>query len=122
MQPLQTPDVAVFPELAVTLVYSVLCLIPGFVSLQTVTYLLDAEVELTEFEQATWSLVGSGLSLSLLYFAYVGWAAFATGEVLLARPLELAWVELVAGYPLLIAFAVLLGLVGAKPIGSLYGR
>lgn len=119
MQPLQGTEVAVFPEIAVTLVYSVLCLVPGFVSLQTATYLLEADVDLTEFEQATWSLVGSGIALSLLYFAYVVWAALATGDLVLVRPLELAWVQLVAGYPLLVGFAVLVGAGGAAVLDSL---
>lgn len=114
MEPLQGAEVAVFPELAVNLIYTVLCLVPGFVGLQTATYLLEADVELTEFERSMWSLVGSGVSLSVLYFAYVVAAALATGEFVLVRPLELAWVELVAAYPLLVLVAVGVGVVCAN--------
>lgn len=103
-----------FPDLAVNAIYTVLCLVPGFISLQTVTYAADLEAELSEFEKSTWSLIGSGVSLSLLYFLYVGWMGVATGRLLLVRPLDIGWVDLVAVYPLLLAVAVLVGYVSAR--------
>lgn len=103
-----------FPDLAVTLIYTVLCLVPGFISLQTVTYAADFDADMSEFEKSTWSLIGSGVSLSVLYFLYVGWMAVATGRFVLVRPLDIGWVELVAAYPLLLVVAVLVGYVAAK--------
>ncbi|TYL37195.1 hypothetical protein CV102_17905 [Natronococcus pandeyae] len=89
---------------------------PGFISLQTVIYTANLEVDLSEFEKSTWSLVGSGVSLSVLYFLYVGWMGIATGHFVLVRPLDIGWVELVAVYPLLLAVAVLVGYASAKII------
>lgn len=110
-----------FPDLAANLLYTVLCLVPGFISLQTVRVAADLEMELSEFEKSTWSLIGSGVSLSLLYFCYVGWTSVATGRVELVRAIELGWVDLVAVYPLLLAVAVLVGYVSAAVLGRTFG-
>jgi hypothetical protein len=106
-----------FPDLAVNLVYTVLCLVPGFVSLQTVTRTTGVGTDLSEFEKSTWSLIGSGASLSLLYFLYVGWMGVATGRVALVRPLDIGWVDLVAVYPVLLLVAVGVGVVTARILG-----
>jgi hypothetical protein len=103
-----------FPDLAVNLVYTVLCLVPGFVSLQTVTYASDFDADMSEFEKTTWSLIGSGVSLSALYFMYVIWTGIATGRFVLIRSPDIGWVELVAIYPLLLLVAVLVGYISAK--------
>jgi hypothetical protein len=103
-----------FPDLAVNLVYTVLCLVPGFVSLQTVTRTAGVGTDLSEFEKSTWSLVGSGVSLSVLYFLYVGWMGLATGRLELVRPLDVSWVELVAVYPVLLFVSVVVGIVVAR--------
>jgi hypothetical protein len=103
-----------FPDLAVNLVYTVLCLVPGFVSLQTVTRTAGVGTDLSEFEKSTWSLVGSGASLSVLYFLYVGWMGLATGRLELVRPLDVSWVELVAVYPVLLFVSVGVGVVTAR--------
>ncbi|WP_247730675.1 hypothetical protein [Halovivax limisalsi] len=108
-----------FPDLAVNLIYSVLCLVPGFLSLQVVRALTDRERELSEFEKTTWSLLGSGLSLSLLYFGYVAVRAFETGELVLVHALDLGWVALVVVYPLLLLVALLVGLVVAPVLAVL---
>ncbi|WP_254765787.1 hypothetical protein [Salinilacihabitans rarus] len=110
-----------FPDLAVNLVYTVLCLVPGFVSLQVVTHTTDLDPELSEFEKSTWSLLGSGVSLSVTYFLYVAWRGLTTGEFALVRPLDIGWVELVAAYPLLLVVAVLVGYVSAKLLGRAQG-
>lgn len=107
----QAPDPVVFPDLAANLIYTVLCLVPGFLSLQTVSYVANVEEELTEFEQTTWSLIGSGVALSLTYFLYVAWMGAVTGRLVLVRPVELGWVGLVAIYPLLLFVALGLGFV-----------
>ena len=116
---METPPVAEtmvesFPDLAVNLIYTVLCLVPGFISLQTATYAADLDADMGEFEKSTWSLVGSGVSLSALYFLYVSWMGIVTGRFELVRSLDIGWVELVAVYPLLLFVAVLLGYVSAK--------
>jgi hypothetical protein len=43
-----------FPDLAVNLIYTVLCLVPGFVSLQTAIYIADLNADMGEFEKSTW--------------------------------------------------------------------
>ncbi|WP_254861668.1 hypothetical protein [Halovivax gelatinilyticus] len=107
---------AEFPDLAVNLIYTVLCLVPGFVSLQTAIYAGDFDVELSEFEKSTWSLVGSGVSLSVLYFAYAFGMGLRTGQFILIRSIDLGWVALVVAYPGLLAVAVVVGLVVAKAL------
>lgn len=103
--------VETFPELATNLIYTVLCLVPGFVTLQTVLYVSDVEFELDQFDKSTWSLIGSGISLSVLYFLYVGWQAITTGHLSLIISVDLDWTELVASYPLLVGIAVVIGYV-----------
>lgn len=98
-----------FPELATNLVYTVLCLVPGFVTLKTVQYSGEARVDLDSFDKATWSLVGSGFSLSVLYFLYVAWVAARTGRLALVVPVDLQWTQLVAAYPLLLGIAAFVG-------------
>ena len=102
-----------FPDLAATLLYAGLCLVPEVISLQTVRVAADLDVELSEFEKSTWSLIGSGISLSLLYFLYVGWRTLATGRFRLVHSLDIGWVDLVAVYPLLLVVAVLVGYAGS---------
>ena len=102
-----------FPDLAVNAIYTILCLVPGFISLRTVTYLTDLDPDLTEFEKSTWSFVASGVSLSVTYFLYVAWMNVVSGEFVLVRSLDITWVELVAAYPLLLIVAVAVGLVSA---------
>lgn len=89
----------VFLDLAANLLYTVLCLVPGFISLQTVRVAADLDVGVSEFEKSTWSLIGSGASLSVLYFLYAAWTIFATGCFGLIHALDLGWVDLVAVYP-----------------------
>lgn len=103
-----------FPDLAVNLIYTVLCLVPGFISLQTVTYAANLDTDMSEFEKSTWSLLGSGISLSVLYFLYVVWMGIMTGRFVLIRSLDISWIELVAVYPILLFVAVLVGYVSAK--------
>ena len=107
-----------FPDLAANLIYTVLCLVPGFLSLQLALYLSDADWEFDQFDKSTWSLVGSGASLSVLYFGYVLWMAATTGHFQLVVPVDLQWTELVAAYPLLLAVAVLFGYVAAVVTGN----
>ena len=110
--------VETFPELAINLIYTILCLVPGFVTMKTTGYVGDAEFELDQFDKGTWSLIGSGISLSVLYFVYVGWTAMATGRFRLVVPVDLQWTELVAIYPVLLGVAVAIGYA----IGRLLGR
>lgn len=110
-----------FPDLAANLIYSVLCLVPGFISLQIVTATANLDVDLSEFEKSTWSLLGSGVSLSVSYFFYVVWMGIATGDLVLIRSLDIGWIELVAAYPLLLFVAVLVGYVSAKVLVRTYG-
>lgn len=110
-----------FPDLAANLVYTVLCLVPGFISLQTVTYAANLDVDMSEFEKSTWSLIGSGVSLSVLYFLYVAWMGIRTGNFVLVRPLDIGWVDLVAVYPFLLFVAVLVGYVSAKVLTRTLG-
>ncbi|MEF8859498.1 MAG: hypothetical protein V5A38_11325 [Halolamina sp.] len=107
-----------FPDLAVNAIYTVLCLVPGFITLRTVTYVADIDPELTEFEKSTWSFVASGVSLSLTYFLYVAWMNVVSGEFALIRSLDITWVELVAAYPLLLLVAVALGYISGKLFGQ----
>ncbi|WP_265108874.1 hypothetical protein [Halosolutus halophilus] len=115
------PETMAFPDLAVNLIYSVLCLVPGFISLQIVTHTTTLEPDLSEFEKSTWSLLGSGVSLSVTYFVYVVWRGIATGTLVLIRPLDIGWVELVAAYPLLLFVAVVVGYVSAKLLSRTRG-
>ena len=78
-----------FPDLAVNAIYTVLCLVPGFVSLKTVIYTAEFDADLTEFEKSTWSFVASGVSLSASYFLYVAWMSVTTGRFELVRSLDI---------------------------------
>jgi uncharacterized membrane protein len=98
-----------FPDLAVNLIYTALCLVPGFITLQTALIISETDVELDQIDKTTWSLIGSGLSLSVLYFLYVVWSAITTGRIALVVPVDLQWTELVAVYPLLLGVATLIG-------------
>jgi hypothetical protein len=102
-----------FPDLAVNAIYTVLCLVPGFISLQTATYVSGTDPDLTEFEKSTWSFIASGVSLSAAYFLYVVWMAVVTGDYALVRSLDIGWVDIVAVYPVLLFVAVLVGYVSA---------
>lgn len=103
-----------FPDLAVNAIYTVLCLVPGFISLQTAIYTSGVDPDLTEFEKSTWSFIASGVSLSAAYFLYVVWMAVVTGDYALVRSLDIGWVDIVAVYPVLLFVAVLVGYVSAK--------
>jgi len=115
-----------FPDLAVNAIYTVLCLVPGFLSLQTVTYLTDLDPDLSEFERSTWSFIASGVSLSGAYFLYALWMGVTTGRYVLVRPLDIGWVDVVALYPVLLLVAVAVGYVGAglyvRTVGSAAAR
>lgn len=108
------PESMAFPDLAVNLIYTVLCLVPGFISLQIVTFTTNLDTDMNEFEKSTWSLIGSGVSLSLLYFLYVIWMGIVTRRFVLIRSLDIGWVELVVIYPLLLFVAVVVGYISAK--------
>lgn len=114
------PEAMAFPDLAANFIYSVLCLVPGFISLQTVAYATDLKPE-SEFEKSVWSLIGSGISLSVLYFLYVIWMGVATGEFALFHSLELGWVDLVVIYPVLVFVAILIGYACAKMHVRVFG-
>ena len=101
--------VETFPELAINLIYTVLCLVPGFIMLKTIIYSSEIEADLDKFDKGTWSLIGSGISLSVGYYLYVVWNAITTGQVAPVVPVDLQWTELVAVYPLLLSIAVLIG-------------
>lgn len=103
-----------FPDLAVNAIYTILCLVPGFITVKTVTYTTDINPDMSEFEKSTWSFVASGIALSVSYFLYAVAMGVATGRFVLIRPLDITWVELVAVYPLLIFVALMLGYLGAK--------
>jgi hypothetical protein len=103
-----------FPDLAVNAIYTVLCLVPGFVSLKTVIYTAEFDADLTEFEKSTWSFVASGVSLSASYFLYVAWMSVTTGRFELVRSLDIGWVDVVVIYPLLLFVAIVVGYVGGK--------
>lgn len=110
-----------FPDLAANLIYTILCLVPGFITLQTTAYAANLNVNLSEFEKSTWSLIGSGASLSLLYFLYVVWMGIATGRFELVRAVDIGWVELVVAYPVLLFVAVLVGYVSAMVLVRTFG-
>jgi hypothetical protein len=110
-----------FPDLAVNAIYTVLCLVPGFISLKTATYATGVDADLTEFEKSTWSFIASGASLSALYFLYALWMGVATGRFALVRSLDIGWVHVVVVYPVLLLVAVGVGLVGALVYGRTFG-
>lgn len=103
-----------FPDLAVNAIYTILCLVPGFITVKTVIYATDLEPDMSEFEKSTWSFVASGVALSVSYFLYVVAMGVATGRFVLIRSLDITWVELVAVYPLLLFVAIILGYLFAK--------
>lgn len=103
-----------FPDLAVNAIYTVLCLVPGFISLQTAIHTTNVETDMTQFEKSTWSFIASGVSLSVTYFLYVAWMGIVTRRFELVRSLDISWVEVVAIYPFLLFVAVLVGYVSAK--------
>jgi hypothetical protein len=110
-----------FPDLAVNAIYTVLCLVPGFVTVKTVTYTTDLDPDMSEFEKSTWSFIASGVSLSVSYFLYVFVVGITRGRFVLIRSLDIVWVELVAIYPLLLLVAIVLGFLGAKLFGRTLG-
>ncbi|MUW14588.1 hypothetical protein GJ633_07815 [Halorubrum sp. CBA1125] len=103
-----------FPDLAVNAIYTVLCLVPGFISLQTVTYTANVDADLTEFEKSTWCFIASGVSLSVLYFLYVVWMGLTTGRFEIIRSIDIGWVAIVAVYPVLLFVAVIVGYVSGQ--------
>lgn len=113
--------IGTFPELATNFVYTVLCLVPGFVTLKTVLHVSQTEIEFDQFDKTAWSLIGSGISLSVLYFSYVAWTAIVTGRLALVVPIDLQWTELVAAYPLLLGVAVLIGYLIGHLIVRIFG-
>lgn len=108
------PKAMAFPDLAVNLIYTVLCLVPGFISLQIVTHNAHLDTDMSDFEKSTWCLIGSGVSLSVLYFLYVVWIGITTGRFVLLHSLDIGWVELVAVYPILLWVAVVVGYISAE--------
>lgn len=54
------PKAMASPDLAVNLIYTVLCLVPGFISLQIVTHNAHLDTDMSDFEKSTWCLIGSG--------------------------------------------------------------
>jgi len=110
-----------FPDLAVNAIYTVLCLVPGFITVKTVTYTTDLDPDMSEFEKSTWSFIASGVSLSVSYFLYVFVVGITRGRFVLIRSLDIVWVELVAIYPLLLLVAIVLGFLGAKLFGRTLG-
>lgn len=105
-----------FPELATNLIYTVLCLVPGFITVKTAAFFGEGEVDVDSFDRSMWALVASGLSLSVLYFLFVAWHAITTGDVALVVPLDLQWTELVAAYPLLVGVSAGIGYVASRLI------
>ncbi len=103
-----------FPDLAVNAIYTVLCLVPGFISVETMIYFANLNPELTEFQRSTWSFIASGISLSVTYFIYSVWMAVATGRFVLVRSVDITWVEVVTVYPVLLLVAAALGYLSAK--------
>jgi len=103
-----------FPDLAVNAIYTILCLVPGFISVKTLTYIGDLEADMSEFEKSTWSFIASGVSLSVTYFAYVAWTTVATGRFVLIRSLDITWIEVVTIYPVLLLVAAVVGYLSAK--------
>lgn len=103
-----------FPELATNLIYSVLCLVPGFITLQAAQFSSSYHFDLDQFDKTTWSLVASGLSLSILYLLYVVWANLFTGRLTLIVSIDLQWTELVAVYPFLVLIAALIGYIAGR--------
>ena len=105
-----------FPELATNVIYSVLCLVPGFITLQVAQFSSRYRFDLDQFDKTTWSLVASGLSLSILYFLYVVWANLSTGKFTLIVPIDLQWTELVAVYPILVLLAAVIGYIAGRMV------
>lgn len=103
-----------FPDLAVNAIYTVLCLVPGFITVETMTYIANPDTELTEFQRSTWSFIASGVSLSVTYFIYVLWMAVTTGRFVLVRAVDITWVEVVTVYPVLLLVAAAVGYLSAK--------
>jgi hypothetical protein len=110
-----------FPDLAVNAIYTILCLVPGFITVKIVIYATDLKPDMSEFEKSTWSFVASGVALSVSYFLYAVAMGVATGRFVLIRSLDITWVELVAVYPLLLFVAVMLGYLSTKLFGWTLG-
>lgn len=109
-----------FPDLAANVIYSVLCLVPGFISLQTMAYTTNRKPD-SDLELSIWSLLGSGVALSALYFLYVIGIGITTGKFVLVHSLELGWVDLLVIYPALIFVSIVLGYAGALIHGRMFG-
>lgn len=109
-----SPNVMAFPDLAVNAIYTVLCLVPGFITVETVTYIANPHTELTEFQRSTWSFIASGVSLSVTYFIYTVWMAVVTGRFVLVRSVDVTWVDVVTLYPVLLVVAAAIGYLSAK--------
>lgn len=105
-----------FPELATNVIYSVLCLVPGFITLKTAQFSSSYRFDLDQFDKTTWSLVASGLSLSVLYFLYVAWVNLSTGRFSLFVSIDLQWTELVAVYPILVFIAAVIGYITGRMV------
>lgn len=111
-----------FPDLAVNAIYTILCLVPGFISVKTLTYIGDLDADMSEFEKSTWSFIASGVSLSATYFVYVTWTTVTTGRFVLIRSLDITWIEVVTIYPVLLLVAAVVGYLSAKVFDRTLGN
>lgn len=82
----------------------------------------DVEIELDQFDKSLWSFIGTGLSLSVLYFVYVGWVGVTTGQMVLVVPVDLQWTELVAVSPFLLVVSFVIGYFGRSVLVRTQGR
>ena len=120
--PSQGAKAMAFPDLAVNAIYTILCLVPGFISVKTLTYIGDLDADMSEFEKSTWSFIASGVSLSATYFVYVTWTTVTTGRFVLIRSLDITWIEVVTIYPVLLLVAAVVGYLSAKVFDRTLGN
>lgn len=104
------------------LVYSFLSLLPGFVAFQSYLYFSKEAKEYDQFETTTWSLLGSGVALFVLYGTVLAIRSVAEQQLVLSvQPLPSLEI-LILGYPLLLLTSLALGVVSGHILDELRQR
>lgn len=102
--------------LSLDIAYTFLILVPGFITFQAALYHGKLQLDIGRFQQISWSLICSGLSLSILYFVYTllynVWNIWGNSfELSLLSLPEVSSAAILAGYPIILLTSYGIGFV-----------
>lgn len=93
---------------SINIIVGLLILTPGFLFFKLSIYFGNIKSTFSRFEQVIWSLIGTGVCLSLLYTLYILPTFFFQGEVE-PVPIELSLLQISKLYLPLLIIAIILG-------------